>query len=707
MKKENVIHYFYNMAERPLSLNEINNYFNCKSKKKIKELNFIIKELIDEGVIVKTRKSRYSVPSQMNLITGYIKKNKKGYAFLISDNIDQEDIFIAPNDLNGALNNDRVIVRILKKEIIEDNFKQRAEGIVVRITERANTTFVGEIYPNKHYGFVIPDDILFPGDIFIRGKYLGSLKKGDKVLVEVLKWPDKKHSAEGRIIKAIGHKNDIGMDVLSIIYRHHLRNDFPNKVKRAAKRINTNITNEDINSRIDLRDKFFITIDGSDAKDLDDAVYIEKKSNGNFLLYVSIADVGEYVEANSDLDKEAFKRGTSVYLVDRVLPMLPEELSNGICSLCPHVDRLTLTCIMEVSNDGDVISSSIVESIINSHKRLTYEFVNKVIEGTEQIFPLDLSVMIEHFVKLQKILYNKRCNRGSIDFSLKESYVKLNDQGQVIEIGWKERGVSERIIEECMILANETIAKKYCNKIPFLYRVHEAPEQDKLVDIKRYLKMLGYDVFRGSESIQSIDLQHILDKVEDTDEAYIINMALLRSMKHAYYSKEEKGHFGLAAQYYSHFTSPIRRYSDLVVHRVIKELIHNENLTKKRWNELDKLMESYAEQTSMTERIAEEAERDSKEMKRVEYMSQYIGEIFSGIIVNITQFGFFVQLDNSAEGLVHISRLLDDFYEFFPEFYKLIGRNSNRTFTIGQKVKVRVINAKIEEMHLDFDLINN
>ncbi len=711
MKKEFVLQRFKEQAKKPLSFDDIASIFPQDNKRARKELKRVLDLLIKEGEIVQTRTERYALPEQLNLMTGRIKKNKKGFGFLISENPDQDDLFISAGDLNGALNQDQVIVRLTRPatENRKTGTTYRAEGKVIRILERARSKFVGTLNARSHYGFVIPDDTLFDGDIFVPEQAMGGAKDGDKVVVEIEQWPERKRNAEGRIVEVVGKAGEQGVDVLSIVYQHNLQTEFSAKARKMAASIPQSVDEDVLNNRHDIRFRSFITIDGADAKDLDDAVHIEKLDNGHFLLFVAIADVGEYVIEDSALDVDAFKRGTSVYLVDRVLPMLPTELSNGICSLNPGVDRLVLACTMEIDGDGKVLTHEVFEAVINSSYRMTYDEVNEILNGDKALIDqyIDVYDMILTLNELRQILHKKRIKRGAIDFDLKESYVQLNDSGEPIDIGWKSRGDAEKIIEECMLIANETVAEHYFwLHVPFIYRVHEAPEFEKLNDAREFLYALGYTLPPDNEKVDNKSFQKILNKAQGETEAYSVNMVLLRSMKHAYYSTNPVGHFGLGAKYYTHFTSPIRRYSDLSIHRVIKEMIYHQNrLTEKRLSVLAQSMAKYAERASLTERIAEEAERDSVELKKVEFMLAKEGEIFSAIIVSVVSFGLFVQLDNSVEGLVHISTMVDDFYQFYPATLQLVGEHSRKVYELGQKVTVRLIRANIDDVQLDFELV--
>lgn len=695
-------------ATKPLSFEEIAKLYPGIGKNERRLLHRRLDALVKEGLLVQTRKNRYAMPEAMNLVVGRLVKNKKGFGFLVTDDPDEEDLFIPAGDLNGAYNQDRVMVRVMEEGGAPNKRgnRQRTRGKVIRILERAQKTYLGTFVKRKHYGLVRPDDVTFGEDIFIEKKAFNEAKDGDKVLVDISQWPGKNHGPEGVVREIIGRKGDPGVDVLSIVYHHHLRATFPPKVKRQAERMPILVGDEETEGRRDLRYLPFVTIDGADAKDLDDAIFLEVLDNGHYFLTVAIADVGHYVSVGGKIDEEAFKRGTSVYLVDRVLPMLPEELSNGICSLHPGVDRLVLACTMEIDQKGVVVASEIYEAVISSIARLTYDGVNDLYEDkpTDKIYR-ELRDFLFECKDLQEILYRRRKRRGAIEFDIPESRVRLDDKGKPLAIEWRKRGLAQQVIEECMIVTNETVAQHYYwLQTPFIYRVHEKPEEEKIADVRSYLQAFGVTLPERIEGLNSKDYQKVLAELPDDDSAYAAHMVLLRSMRHAYYSTNALGHFGLASQYYTHFTSPIRRYSDLSTHRVIKEMLRARNhLDEKRRIILKEQLAKAAEQASMTERVAEAAERDSQQLKKVEYMQDYVGDIFPGRIVSVTGFGFFVQLENSVEGLVHISSLVDDFYQFDPMKLHLIGEHKGRVFAIGDHVKVRLADANVETMQIDFE----
>lgn len=710
MNQEECLHRLQVLMTRPLAYEVIARELGMKTIEEKRLLTNLLDKLIQSGELIKTRKDLYAFPRDLNLFVGRIKKNPKGFGFLVSENPDEEDLFIPGNDLNGAMNLDKVIVRILKPAGVNKKTGQtyRAEGEVIRILERHRTQFLGTFERSEHFSFVIPDDPLFDGDIFVAKNDQNEAQDQDKVIVEIDKWPDKKRSAEGHIVEVVGHKDDVGMDVFSIVLRYGLQQKFPDEVEAYANSLPQTVSNKELEGRQDLRSHMLITIDGADAKDLDDAVNVEKLDNGNFLLVTAIADVGHYVHGDSLLDKEAFKRGSSVYLVDRVLPMLPKALSNGICSLNAGEDRLAMVCVMEIDSQGKVLSSEVFEAVINVAYRMTYDNVNAILDGEPGLRKEYDSIltMIEEMKELRDILKIKRRKRGAIDFDIPESFVHLDEQGKPTEIAFRTRGISESMIEEFMLVTNETIAEKlFWLQVPFIYRVHEEPEEEKLDAARDYLQVLGYNL-PEKQSLHPKDFQRLLDQVSDDPVSYPINMVLLRSMNHAYYSEESKGHFGLAATYYTHFTSPIRRYSDLAIHRIMKEMIqHHNRISSGRQKALANRVKSYAEQASNTERVAEQAERDSVDLKKVEYMADYVGDTFHATIVSVTGFGFFVQLDNGVEGLVHISTLVDDFYNFNDKALQLVGDHTKKVYKLGQELEVVLTRALVEEAKLDFELI--
>jgi ribonuclease R len=662
----------------------------------------LLREMERKGLIVFTRKNKYGLPEKMGLVAGRFQAHTKGFGFLIPDNPALNDIFIGADNTNGAMHNDRIMVRTMKQQL-----GARQEGEVIRILERANRWVVGTFEDAKRYAFVRPDELRLTQDIFVSKDDFNGAQDGDKVVVEIVKWPEARRNPEGRVVEVFGKAGTPGIDVLSIIKKFRLPEEFPEKVLSLAEKIAV-IKDEDYIGRKDLRLLPMVTIDGEDAKDLDDAVSLEIMDNGNWYLGVHIADVGHYVEEGSALDKEAFARGTSVYMVDRVIPMLPKQLSNNICSLNAGVDRLAMTCFMEINEQGDVVNHEITPSVINVNERMTYGDVNKILLQNDQELKKryrDFVPMLKNMALLMHTLRQKRILRGAINFEFPEAKVILDEQGKPEAIVKRTSDVAEQIIEEFMIVANETVATEfYWRKAPFLYRVHEQPDPDKVEELNEFLHRFGYHIKGSLHDIHPKAYQEIIEKVEGRPEERVINTVLLRSMRHARYHPEALGHFGLASKYYSHFTSPIRRYPDLVIHRVIKEYLAKGELSKERWEKLRKRMDEYGEQSSFREKIAEDAERESLEMKKVEFMERHIGETFDGIISGVTAFGMFVELDNTVEGLVHVSTMTDDYYEFDEKMIAFIGRHTRKVYKLGDAVKIQVTRVNLEERSIDFEL---
>lgn len=700
--KNRIVSFMKEDAYKPLLYDELIEAFHITAEE-ADEFNEVLKELEGEGIIIKTRKKKYGIAERMNLIPGRLQGNKKGFGFLIPDNPDIKDIFIPAGNLNGAMNNDKVIVRLTAGEL----GSRRSEGEVVKILKRANETVVGTFEGNNSFGFVIPDDPRIYQDIFIAKGDFNGATNGQKVVVKITVWPETRRNPEGVVVEVLGHKDDAGTDILSIIRGHNLPEEFPPEVEKQAAKIPEAVREEDIARRRDLRGRTIVTIDGEDAKDLDDAVSVEVLENGNYLLGVHIADVSQYVFEKSHLDKEALKRGTSVYLVDRVVPMLPKRLSNGICSLNPQVERLTLSCDMEIDKKGKVVKYEIYESVIKTKERMTYKDVNRILTDNDpEVMERykDLVGTFKLMEELMQVLNKRRRARGSIDFEFEETKIVLDEKGRPIGIGPYERGVSERIIEEFMLVCNETVAEHmYWKEIPFIYRVHEDPDPEKIEAFNEFIYNFGYHL-KGIAELHPKALQQLTDKIKGKKEERIINTLMLRSLKKARYTSASLGHFGLAAKYYCHFTSPIRRYPDLIIHRIIKEDLHGK-LNEKRLKELQAIIEGIAEQSSIRERAADEAEREVEDLKKTEYMKARIGEEFDGIISNVTSFGMFVELPNTIEGLVRMSDIEDDYYLYDEVHHMLVGERTRRTFRIGDNVRIRVQNADIATRTIDFVLV--
>lgn len=596
------------------------------------------------------------------------------------------------------------LVRIEKRK--EDG--SRPEGAVIRILERATTKVVGTYESSRNFGFVIADDKRIPNDIFIPKSQNNGAVDGHKVIVNITKFPEDRMSAEGEIVEILGHKNDPGIDILSIIHKHGIKIDFPNEVLEQAAETPDQISEDEIKNRRDLRDETIVTIDGADAKDLDDAVAVKQLDNGNYHLGVHIADVTYYVGEGSPIDQEARQRATSVYLVDRVIPMIPHRLSNGICSLNPQVDRLTLSCEMEISPKGDVVSHEIFQSVIKTNERMTYKDVNEILTNEDPALMekyKDLVPMFQNMEKLASILRGKRMDRGAIDFDFKEAGVVVDEEGKAVDVRLRERSVAERLIEEFMLAANETVAEHFhWMEVPFIHRIHQEPAEDKLQTFFDFVANMGYVVKGTADSVHPQALQKVLEEVKGTQEDMIISKLMLRSMQQAKYDPQGLGHFGLATDYYTHFTSPIRRYPDLIVHRLIRTYLVEKKVdykTRKHWKDQ---MPEIARHSSEMERAAVDAERETDDLKKAEYMQDKVGEEYEGVISSVTSFGMFVELPNTVEGLVHVSTLTDDYYHFHEKQYAMIGERTGNVFRIGDEVTIRVTNVNIEERVVDFEI---
>ncbi|SES69283.1 ribonuclease R [Salinibacillus kushneri] len=703
--KEKILSYF-NENAKPLSVHEIEEVLELdENVDSFKDLVKTLNELEQEGELVRTRKNRYGLPEKMNLIRGTIQMHAKGFAFLIPDEEEKDDVFINHRDLNSAMNNDRVLVRIESGGASG----QRPEGTVIRILERNTNRIVGTYQDNGYFGFVIADDKRIPNDIFIPKGVTSGAVDGHKVIVEITKFPEDRMSAEGAVVEILGHKNDPGIDILSVIYKHGIKADFPDEVMEQANQVPDKIDPSEIENRRDLRDELIITIDGADAKDLDDAVTVKKLDNGNYKLGVYIADVSYYVKENTPIDKEALERGTSVYLTDRVIPMIPHRLSNGICSLNPQVDRLTLSCEMEITDKGEIVDHEIFQSVIKTTERMTYHDVNEILVNDDQELKEKyghITPMLQDMEDLAQILRTKRMERGAIDFDFKEAKVEVNEAGEATDVVLRERSVGEKLIEEFMLSANETVAEHFhWMQVPFIHRIHEEPKPEKLEHFFEFIANLGYVVRGTANEIHPKALQSVLEEVKGTQEDMVISKLMLRSMQQAKYDPQSLGHFGLSTEFYTHFTSPIRRYPDLIVHRLIRTYLIDEKMddeTREKWKEK---LPDIARHTSFMERRAVDAERETDDLKKCEYMQTKIAQEFDGVISSVTGFGMFVELPNTIEGLVHVSYLTDDYYHFEERHYAMIGERTGNVFRIGDEITVRCINVNIDERDIDFEIV--
>ncbi|WP_342440281.1 ribonuclease R [Paenibacillus sp. FSL L8-0436] len=707
--QEILLDFMRETAYKPLTYDELVSHFELHDSASFKAFEDLLLELEQDGRVVLTRNARYGVPERMDLLRGRLQAHAKGFAFLIPDDRDHPDVYVHANDLKGAMNGDIVLVRVTSKSPSGG----RMEGEVVRIVKRGVLQTVGVFQSLETYGFVLPDDKRINRDIFIpKQSFMGAVD-GEKVVVRIVNYPEGRAAAEGEIIEILGHKDDPGVDILSVIRKHQLPEAFPSEVMTEAEQAPDSITDEEIiqQGRRDLRGLNIVTIDGEDAKDLDDAVNVERLENGHYKLGVHIADVGYYVREGSELDKEAYDRGCSVYLVDRVIPMLPHRLSNGICSLNPQVDRLTMSCEMEFNEHMKVVKHDVFTSVIRTKERMTYSNVRKIVEDEDPELLERYSPLIEDFRLMKELamkLRDARMRRGAVDFDFEESKIIVDENGKAVDIVKRERSVAEQIIEEFMLAANETVAEHFhWLKVPFLYRIHEDPDPEKLQNFMAFAANFGYHVKGRGNSVHPRALQSLLEDIQGTKEQTVISTMMLRSMKQAKYDAESTGHFGLAAEYYSHFTSPIRRYPDLVIHRVMREVIENGGaLSQKRHDYLSSRMPDIAQQSSERERVAVEAERDTEQLKKAEYMQDKVGEEFEAMISSVTSFGMFIELENTVEGLIRLSALSDDYYHFDEAHMALIGERTSKVFRIGDEVKIRVAKVNMDDHTIDFELVD-
>lgn len=666
------------------------------------ELKSILAELVEQGKLELTKRGKYVKGSGKPLnLTGTFISNARGFGFVEIDGQEQ-DLFIPEEEVNGAFHKDIVSVELLKGQ-----HGKRQEARVSAVLSHGITRLVGTFDKAGNFGFVIPDDDKIASDIFVPKERSKGAVTGHKVVVELTDYGDNKHKPEGKVVEILGHLNDPGVDILSIIKGFDLPVEFPERVLNQAQRVAKDVSDADREGRKDLRDVQMVTIDGEDAKDLDDAVSLEKK-DGNYYLGVHIADVTNYVQENSALDREAFERGTSVYLVDRVIPMLPHTLSNGICSLNMGEDRLALSCLMTLDEKGTVTGYEIAETVINVDQRMSYTDVNKILEGDPETINRyePLVPMFRLMKELADIVREKRKKRGSIDFDFPESKIILDRDGKPLSIKPYERNAATKIIEDFMLLANETVAQHfYWLEAPFVYRTHDNPDPEKVMKLATFINNFGYfiKVKSGDNEIHPKEIQKLLGKIEGTPQEALISRLTLRSMKKAQYTVDCTGHFGLACQYYCHFTSPIRRYPDLQIHRIIKEQLRG-RLLEKRIEHYQEILPQVAKHSSEMERRADEAERETEKLKKVQYMEDKIGQIFDGVISGITAWGIYVELPDTVEGMIHVSRLAGDYYYYSEESYEMIGRDTGRCFKLGQRIRIMVDGVDYLQKSIDFVL---
>ena len=686
-------------SDKALSIYELKDLLGISSIQDIKELNETLTTLENDFVVYHTNKNKYMLLEDSHLLKGIMRINKKGFGFVEIDNR-EEDIYVSENNLNGAIHGDIVLVEIISKKTAKD-----VEGRILRVVKRPVTRYVGEINFRKNNGYVTLDDKKVKVEIEVKKEDSLNAVDGHKVVVELGKKINN-HKYQGKVVEIIGHKNDPGVDILSIVYKYNINVDFPDDVKEQVSMMPMEVSEEELKDRRDLRDTVIFTIDGDDTKDIDDAISIKKLSNGHYELGVHIADVSYYVKEGSPLDNEAMERGTSVYLVDRVIPMLPHELSNGICSLNPNVDRLAISCVMEFDSNGKQIKYDIFPSVIRSRIQMTYKKVNSILEdnvipeGYED-FADDLRLMKE----LADILRAMKVRRGYIDFDVDEAKILVDENCVPTDVVLRNRGTGEMLIEDFMIAANECVATHiYFMNLPFIYRVHDMPKEEKIRSYLSFIGNLGYQIPGNIKDFKPKSMQKLIEYLSDKKEFKILSELLLRSMQKAIYQKENIGHYGLASSCYTHFTSPIRRYPDTTVHRLLRTYLFNHDMSSDTIRHWDEKLVYVAEHSSSRERASVDCEREVEDMKMAEYMEKHIGEEFEGMISTVTNFGMFVELDNLIEGLVPIKNM-NDFFHYDEERMTLTGERSHVKYTIGERVVVKVVRASKEEKMIDFEVV--
>ena len=704
IKKEDIILEFMKDENyTPMKAKEISMLLGVP-KKEYNEFNQILKTLEENYKIVKNRKNKYRLIGD-NFQEGIYRKNQKGFGFVKIDG-KEDEIYISKENSMNALNGDKVLVEIIE----EKNKIKNAEGKIKKIIKHEKDTVVGTFQKSDNFGFVVPDDKSLGTDIFISKNNFGKARNGYKVLVQITKYPERGKNAEGKIIEVLGSPNQAGVDMLSLIKEYKLPSTFPEQVVEEAKKFGDKIDEKDIPNRVDCREHVIFTIDGEDAKDLDDAVRVIKLKNGNYRLDVHIADVSHYVREGSLLDKEAQIRGTSIYMLSRVIPMLPRELSNGICSLNAGEDRFTLSCSMEIDSKGKTISAEVYKAIINVRERMNYHDVQKILDKSDEQVLKKYEKYINDFelmAELATILKNRRLEQGYLNLDIPESKIELDRDGRAINVGKYETSFSNEIIEQFMLSANEAIAEKfYWLEAPFIYRVHEEPDIEKVKDLNKFLFNLGLKIKTTNDKVYPTEVSKILEEIKGKEEEKVVSTLILRTLKVARYEAENKGHFGIASKYYCHFTSPIRRYPDLFIHRIIsKYLEENYVVDDKFIEEYQEKAEQRANLSSEREKVATKVERDSEDLKKAEYMENKIGEEYEGIVSSVTQFGIFVELENTVEGLIRFENLGDEYFIYDEERKRLIGEKTNKTYKIGDKVKIRVISANKMLRQIDFEIV--
>lgn len=684
----------------PMKLKELAIFLNV-SKEDRGELEKVLDSLLTEGKLTVTKKGKYMRPEASSLV-GEFQSHPNGFGF-VSIEGQEEDVFIPAKYTLGAVHLDKVQLVITSEKCQG----KRREGRIIKVLEHGMDHLVGYYQKSRGYGFVKPDNQRFTRDIYIpAGCDMGAVNN-HKVVVKITDYGDDSHKPEGRITQIIGHADDPGTDIMSVVAAYDIPVEFPKEVVDSLSGIPDIVDSKAMAGRVDFRNLQTVTIDGEDAKDLDDAISIGREPD-KYILGVHIADVSNYVTENSPLDKEALARGTSVYLVDRVIPMLPHKLSNGICSLNQGVDRLALSCVMEIDLKGNIIGHRICESVINVDRRMSYTAVKRILadKAPEEMKEYEeLVPMFLHMEELSKLLRSRRESRGSIDFDFPETKIVLDEKGKPVEIKPYERNVATRIIEDFMLAANETVAEDFFwQELPFVYRTHDDPDPEKIRSLAAFINNFGYSIHASQDTIHPKELQKLLDAIQDSPEEALLSRLILRSMKRAQYSTECTGHFGLSAKYYCHFTSPIRRYPDLQIHRIIKENLHG-GISERRLEHYQRILPEVAKGSSMTERRADDAERETEKLKKVEYMSERIGRIYDGVISGVTAHGFYVELPNTVEGMVHVNSLEDDYYIFDEAHYELYGETTNKSYKLGQTVTIEVVDTDKLLKTIDFEVV--
>ena len=698
-RKEKVFGFMNEKEYVPLMFEELVAVL-CVPDDSIDELKNILDELINEGKVIKTKKKRYMVSSDAGFVGGYFRGNERGFGFVMNEG--QEDIFIPAEFTHSAMDSDKVLAKITKSS---SNGK-RAEGEIIKILERHTDEFVGRYEKSRNFGFVILDNRRLSKDVFISKKDTMGAKDGDKVVVKIINWGEKSRNPEGVITKILGSTKDAGVDVMSVMISYGIREEFDQKVLDETDKIQSEISDDEIKDREDFRHLPIITIDGKDAKDLDDAVCVQETDTG-YTLSVHIADVSHYVREGNPLDKSAFQRGTSVYFADRVVPMLPKKLSNGICSLNPNEDRLTLSCVMKLDKSGNVTDHYLTEGIIRSKERMTYEDVTEILVNKNESLLKRYEIISDQLFLMEKlamILRKKRFSKGSIDFDFPEAKIILDENGKAIDVQKYSTTVSNHIIEEFMLITNKTVAEfLFWTNTPFVYRIHEKPTEEKLHNFNDFIGNFGFMIKHNSDDIHPSEFSNILNKIKGTEYERMISTVMLRSLMKAEYSPSNKGHFGLAFDYYCHFTSPIRRYPDLMCHRIIKEFLKGE-ISEKRLNDLKAKCEKTAKASSEAEINAQNAERELEDIKKCEYMQTKLGKRYQGIISSVTNFGIFIELDNTVEGIVKVIDMRDDYYIYDEKTHSLTGEYSGKTYRIGDSVNILVAGINKDYKEVNFIL---